>query len=348
PPTPDVASLPNVTAQCQVTSLTPPTATDNCGGTVTVTNNATLPITTQGTTVVTWTYDDGNGNTATQNQNIIIDDTTPPIPDIASLPNVTAQCEVTALTPPTATDNCGGTVIVTNNATLPITTQGTTVVIWTYDDGNGNTVTQNQNVVIDDTTPPAPDVASLPDVTAECEVTTLTTPTATDNCGGSVTVTNNATLPITTTTVVIWTYDDGNGNTGTQNQNVVINDNTPPVPDAASLPNITAQCQVTALTPPTATDNCGGTVTVTNNATLPITTQGTTVITWTFDDGNGNTATQNQNVILDDTTPPTPDVASLPNVTAQCQVTSLTPPTATDNCGGTVTVTNNATLPITT
>jgi hypothetical protein len=35
-----------------------PTATDNCAGSVTVTHDATLPITTQGTAVVTWTYDD--------------------------------------------------------------------------------------------------------------------------------------------------------------------------------------------------------------------------------------------------------------------------------------------------
>uniref|UniRef100_UPI003BB669F3 beta strand repeat-containing protein n=1 Tax=Ascidiimonas aurantiaca TaxID=1685432 RepID=UPI003BB669F3 len=348
-PVPDVATLPDVNSVCAVTSLTPPTATDNCGGTVIVTNDATLPITAQGTTVVTWTYDDGNGNTTTQAQNVVINDTTDPVPDVATLPDITAQCEVTSLTPPTATDNCGGTVIVTNNATLPITTQGTTVVTWTYDDGNGNTVTQNQNIVINDTTDPVPDVANLPDVTAQCAVTSLTPPTATDNCGGTVIVTNNATLPINVqgTTVVTWTYDDGNGNTTTQNQNVVINDTTDPVPDVATLPDVTAQCAVTSLTPPTATDNCGGTVIVTNNATLPINVQGTTVVTWTYDDGNGNTTTQNQNVVINDTTDPVPDVATLPDVTAQCAVTSLTPPTATDNCGGTVIVTNDATLPIT-
>ncbi len=349
-PTPDVATLANVTAQCEVTSLTPPTATDNCGGTVTVTNDATLPISTQGTTVVTWTYDDGNGNTSTQTQNVIIDDITAPTPDVATLADVTAQCEVTTLTAPTATDNCGGSVTITNDATLPITTQGTTVVTWTYDDGNGNTSTQTQNVIIDDITAPTPDVATLANVTAECEVTTLTPPTATDNCGGTVTVTNDATLPISTqgTTVVTWTYDDGNGNTSTQTQNVVIDDITAPTPDVATLADVTAQCEVTTLTAPTATDNCGGTVTVTNDATLPISTQGTTVVTWTYDDGNGNTSTQTQNVVIDDITAPTPDVATLANVTAQCEVTTLTAPTATDNCGGTVTVTNDATLPIST
>lgn len=337
PSVPDVSPLPNVTAQCEVTSLTPPTATDNCGGTVTVTNNATLPITTQGTTVVTWTYDDGNGNTSNQNQNIIIDDTTPPTPDVASLPNVTAQCEVTSLTSPTATDNCGGTVTVTNNATLPITAQGTTVVTWTYDDGNGNTSNQNQNIVVDDTTPPTPDAASLPDVTAECEVTSLTTPTATDNCGGSLTITNNATLPITSTTVVTWAYDDGNGNIAFQNQNVIIDDTTAPVPDAASLPDVIAECEVTTLTPPTATDNCGGTITVTNNATLPITSQGTTVVIWTFDDGNGNTITQNQNVIIDDVTDPVAVCSNLEIILDSAGNATITAAQidggSTDNCG---------------
>ena len=349
-PTPDAGSLSDITAECSVTSLTPPTATDNCGGAVTVTNDASLPITAQGTTVVTWTYTDGDGNTSTQAQNVVIDDVTDPVPDAASLADVTAECSVTSLTAPTATDNCGGSVTVTNDASLPITAQGTTVVTWTYDDGNGNTTTQTQNVVIDDITDPVPDAASLSDVTAECSVTSLTTPTATDNCGGAVTVTNDATLPITAqgTTVVTWTYDDGNGNTTTQTQNVVIDDITDPVPDAASLADVTAECSVTSLTAPTATDNCGGSVTVTNDASLPITTPGTTVVTWTYDDGNGNTTTQTQDVIIDDVSGPTPDAATLADVTAECEVTSLTNPSATDNCGGAVTVTNDASLPINT
>nr|WP_321234058.1 LamG-like jellyroll fold domain-containing protein [uncultured Psychroserpens sp.] len=351
-PIPDAANLSDITAECQVASLTAPTATDNCGGTVTVTHDATLPISGEGsTTVVTWTYDDGNGNTSTQTQNVIIDDVSAPIPDAASLSDITAECQVASLTAPTATDNCGGTVTVTHDATLPISGEGsTTVVTWTYDDGNGNTSTQTQNVIIDDVSAPIPDAASLSDITAECQVASLTAPTATDNCGGTVTVTHDATLPISgegSTTVVTWTYDDGNGNTSTQTQNVIIDDVSAPIPDAASLSDITAECQVASLTAPTATDNCGGTVTVTHDATLPISGEGsTTVVTWTYDDGNGNTSTQTQNVIIDDVSAPIPDVASLSDITAECEVTSLTAPTATDNCGGTVTVTNNASLPI--
>ncbi|QGY44467.1 T9SS type A sorting domain-containing protein [Maribellus comscasis] len=349
-PVPDNASLADVTAECEVTSLTAPTATDNCAGTVTGTHDATLPITTQGTTIVTWTYDDSSGNTSTQTQNVVIDDATAPVPDNASLADVTAECEVTSLTAPTATDNCAGTVTGTHDATLPITTQGTTIVTWTYDDSSGNTSTQTQNVVIDDATAPVPDNASLADVTAECEVTSLTAPTATDNCAGTITGTHDATLPITTqgTTLITWTYDDSSGNTSTQTQNVVIDDATAPVPDSASLADVTAECEVTSLTAPTATDNCAGTVTGTHDAILPITTQGTTLVTWTYDDSSGNTSTQTQNVVIDDATAPVPDNASLADVTAECEVTSLTAPTATDNCAGTVTGTHDATLPITT
>jgi hypothetical protein len=347
-PVPNVATLPDIINPCSVTSLTAPTASDNCSGTVTGTHGMTLPISTFGTTVVTWTYTDGNGNSSTQTQNVIITDAIAPVPTVASLPNITSECPVTSLTAPSATDNCAGLVTVTNNATLPITTQGTTVVTWTYSDVIGNTSTQTQNVIIDDVTAPVPNVATLADVTSECSVTSLTAPTATDNCAGVVTVTNNATLPITAqgTTVVTWTYDDGNGNTSTQTQNVIVDDVTAPIPSLASLPDVTDPCSVTTLTAPTATDNCAGLITVTNNAIFPITAQETTVVTWTYTDVNGNSSTQTQNVIITDLTAPVPTLATLPDVTASCSVSSLTTPAATDNCGGLVTVTNNAILPI--
>jgi len=346
-PVVDNVTLADITAECEVTSLTAPTATDNCSGALTGTHNATLPINSQGLTVVTWTYTDGAGNTTTQTQNVILTDVTAPVADLATLADVTAECEVAALTAPTATDNCGGAVTVTHDATLPITTQGTTLVTWTYFDGNGNTSTQSQNVVIEDVTGPAPDAATLADISETCEVTALTEPTATDNCGGAVTVSHDATLPITAqgTTVVTWTYTDQYGNTTTQEQNVIITDNEAPVPTAASLPDIVAECEVGMLIEPAATDNCT-LASTTYDVTLPITAQGTTVITWTFTDAAGNSSTQTQNVVIEDVSGPAPDLSDLPNVEATCQVDALTAPTATDNCGGVVTVAHDATLPI--
>lgn len=220
-PVPDLADLPDVTAECEVTELTNPGVTDNCTDPVIISHDATLPMTEQGTFTVTWTYDDGNGNTSTQEQTIIIDDVTGPEPTDPSLADITAECEVTTLTAPSATDNCGGDVLVSSDATLPITDQGTTIITWTYTDENGNSTTQTQDVIIDDITAPVPDADPLADVTTSCELTELEAPTATDNCGGDVTVTSDAVFPITEATTVTWTYDDGNGNTVTQSQNIV-------------------------------------------------------------------------------------------------------------------------------
>ena len=76
-----------------------------------------------------------------------------------------------------------------------------------------------------------------------------------------------------------------------------------PIPNEVTLDDILAECQVTSLTAPTASD-CTGTITGTHNLSLPITAQGTTVVTWTFDDGNGNTSVQTQNVVIEDVSKP--------------------------------------------
>lgn len=349
-PTLDVLNLADINESCQVTILVSPTATDDCAGSISGTHDANLPITNQGTTTITWTYDDGNGNTSSQTQNVVISDLTAPVMDNALLTDINAECEVISLTSPTATDNCAGSISGTHDATLPISIQGTTVVTWTYDDGNGNTSSQTQNIVITDLTDPIADNANLADVTAECEVTSLTAPTASDACSGAITGTHNATLPITAqgTTIVTWTYDDGNGNSSTQDQNVVIDDISVPIADIANLPGINEVCEVTSLTAPTANDACSGTLSGTHNASLPIITQGITVVTWTYNDGNGNTTTQTQSIVITDAIAPVPDATILADVSAECSLPSLTLATATDNCSGVISGTNNAVFPITT
>ena len=232
----------------------------------------------------------------------------------------------------TTTDNCTVSPTITQ-VPAPGTNvgTGTTNIVLTATDGSSNTANCNFNVVITDITAPVADLGTLADVTAECEVTSLTDPTATDNCAGLVTVTNDATLPINAqgTTVVTWTYDDGNGNTSTQTQNVIITDVTAPVADIASLVDATDECSVTP-TIPTATDNCLGTINGTTTETFPIIAQGTTVITWTYDDGNGNTSTQTQNVIITDVTDPT---IICQNDTVVCDpLVNYLAPVGQDNC----------------
>ncbi|MCZ6595089.1 MAG: BspA family leucine-rich repeat surface protein, partial [Bacteroidetes bacterium] len=81
------------------------------------------------------------------------------IPDIDPLPDLTDECSVSAPTAPTANN---GAITATTTTTFPITTQGTTVITWTYDNGNGVTLDQFQDVVIKDITAPVLTVITNP------------------------------------------------------------------------------------------------------------------------------------------------------------------------------------------
>src|SRR2546422_8307140 len=89
-------------------------------------------------------------------------------------------------------------------------------------------------------------------------------------------------------------------------------------------------------TPPFRSDECDGTIVATTTAPATF-GQGDYVITWTFTDSHTNSSTQTHAVHVHDTTAPVPDVASLPEVVAQCSTNRPAPPTATDECDGTIT-----------
>lgn len=74
------------------------------------------------------------------------------VPDVEILLDITEECEATP-TAPTANNGYGDIFTATPDVTFPITTQGSTEILWTYDDGNGNTVTQTQNVIINNQVP---------------------------------------------------------------------------------------------------------------------------------------------------------------------------------------------------
>ncbi|MCS3870126.1 hypothetical protein J3D55_003042 [Chryseobacterium ginsenosidimutans] len=87
--------------------------------------------------------------------------------------------------------------------------------------------------------------------------------------------------------------------------NVVVGDNVAPIPNTATLPDITGDCHTIVTNIPTATDNCAGTINATTTDPLSYSLPGTYIIHWTYNDGHGNTATQNQNVIVTAPTLPT-------------------------------------------
>ena len=354
----DVAALPVIIAQCEVTAadLMAPTANNKCDGTGTkviatysIPADA-FPITSD--TIITWTYTD-NGKSIVQTQRVnIIGDTEAPKPAIADLPALgdCSQTQITSLNPPAAMDNCDGPITATTPTNPQITTS--TTITWTYTDAAGNTATQAQEVIVNSTTPD-PDNDDLRALTAACSlaVNEIPIPTAMDNCDGTtIMATTTITPPITASTTIMWTYTDAAGNTATQTQEVTIADNIPPMPNPSNnLSEIMRQCPLreNELTVPAATDNCTGSVTVTNDVpSFPI--MESRMITWTYTDGANNTVTQTQQVTIDDTTDPVPATADLPTLKDCSQITSLSTPMASDNCDGTITGTTNVTPPITT
>ena len=330
---PVTPTLTDVTGECTATAVAP-TTTDACSGTITGTTTDALTYSTQGTHVITWSFDDGNGNSTSAAQNVVIDDVTPPV--TPTLADVTGECTATAVAP-TTTDACAGTITGTTTDAMTYSTQGTHVITWTFDDGNGNSTSAAQNVVIDDVTPPV--TPTLTDVTGECSATAVA-PTTTDACAGIITGTTTDAMTYSTqgTHVITWTFDDGNGNSTSAAQNVVIDDVTPPV--TPTLTDVTGECSATAVAP-TTTDACAGTITGTTTDALTYSTQGIHVITWTFDDGNGNSTTATQNVVIDDVTAPL--IPTLTDMTGECTATAVAP-TTTDACSGTITGTTTDAL----
>jgi hypothetical protein len=301
-PVPNNLILADLVGECEV-KATPPSALDNCAGTILGTTTDATTYTTQGTYTITWSYDDGNGNVNTQSQVVIIDDITAPVADISALPTINGECSSSA-NAPTATDNCAGIIVGTTTDPTNYTTQGTYTITWSYDDGNGNVSTQSQEVIVDDVTAPVADISTLPTINGECSAS-ATAPTATDTCAGIIvgTTTDPTSYSAQGTYTITWSYDDGNGNVSTQTQEVIVDDITAPVADISALPTINGECSASA-TAPTATDNCAGVIVGTTTDPISYSAQGTYTITWSYDDGNGNISAQSQEVIVFDMTPP--------------------------------------------
>ncbi len=139
-----------------------------------------------GENMVTLTVTDVNGNVNTGTAKVSVEDVTPPVPDMDTLPLITVNCEINELIPPTATDNCGGQLIGTAEFSLPLTES--TLVIWTFTDDSGNSITQSQQVEVEDDI--APEISGVPDdfevILEDMEEYVLPDftqiATATDNC----------------------------------------------------------------------------------------------------------------------------------------------------------------------
>src|SRR5207247_5287249 len=268
-----------------------------------------------GTYTSTYNVSDAVGNSAAQvTRTVVVEDTLPPVPNVASLLDVTGQCSA-SVTAPTATDACDGAITATTTNATSYSSQGDFVVYWTYTDGHGNSVTQPQNVKVHDTTLP---VVTCPDnitvVTTNTDGMSVTfTPTATDNCSVASVVAvpaSGSNFPIGSNQVVTVTATDINGNSSQCNFTVTVVLNHAPIADDITMgavenhsrnllvEKVDAHCFDQDNDPMTitvrATSTNGGTVTLSPTAitSTPVANfVGTDAFTYTVNDGRGGTVT---------------------------------------------------------
>jgi len=326
PPAVNVSTGPSATGCGMVISdaaLGSATASDNCGG-ATITRSSLpagnfFPV---GTTYITYTANDGRGNTATALQAVTVTDTTPPAPDLATLPDATGQCSATISAAPTATDYCRGSVTGTTTDPLTYTSQGTFTVTWTFNDGNGNTLTQTQRVVVRDTAAPGITTANKTVNTDLnlCSAVVAHGTTASDNCAlASLVGVRNDGAALTApypkgTTTINWTAMDQAGNTSIATQTITVIDNQQPLITACATnktvsANAVCQAAIPSLTGEvSATDNCttSSALTITQTpAAGTLVGLGATSVTITVKDAAGNMSTCAVTVNVVDATPPT-------------------------------------------
>lgn len=110
--TPDVADIDHMgIIYCgdpyEVTAV--PTATNDCGFTFDGTTNDPTTFDEIGVHTITWEYDDGEGNITTQEQTVELVETTP-TPIVADLPVLTGECSVEVTENPVAYNKCATSV----------------------------------------------------------------------------------------------------------------------------------------------------------------------------------------------------------------------------------------------
>jgi hypothetical protein len=220
--------------------------------------------------------------------------------------------------------NCGNTPVTVTSTHAPGSSfpVGVTTVTYTFTDTKNNVTTCSFTVTVHDNTKPLVSgcpgnivVQTDPGNPSCSQTATWIEPTATDNCGGSVTTTSThtpgSTFPVGSTQVV-YTFKDAVNNASYCVFYVTVVDNTPPVITSPCPSDITVftgpgntSCrQYATWTPPTGTDNCGMVTRTSNQQPGASFTTGTTPVTYTFKDAKNNVSTCSFNVTVVDNTPP--------------------------------------------
>ncbi|MFL0682803.1 MAG: Ig-like domain-containing protein [Algoriphagus aquaeductus] len=320
-----VVNTQNITIQLDATGNASITAdqlnngsADACGIQRITASKTSFDCSNVGPNTVTLTVTDVNGNTATGTAIVTVEDNTAPVVNTRSL---TIQLDATGNASITAdqlnngsADACGIQRITASKTSFDCSDVGPNTVTLTVTDVNGNTATGMAIVTVEDSTAPVVNTRSLTiqlDATGNASITAdqLNNGSA-DACGIQSITASKTSFDCSNVgpNTVTLTVTDVNGNTATGTAVVTVEDRLAPVPTRAQLNPITAICQLTELVAPTAEDNCGGLITATTDAKLPI--RETTTVTWVFVDSQGNQTIQTQEIRIED--PVAPEISEVP------------------------------------
>lgn len=279
---------------------------DNCPGSILsqttgLASGSVFPV---GITTNTFIVTDASGNTASCIFTVTITDNQNPV--ITCPSNITQNtspglCSASVMYTAAATDNCAIASIgyvPASGSSFPV---GTTIVMATATDVNGNTSTCTFNVTIDDnqnptiTCPANVTVNTDPDLCTKSNVS-LGSPITSDNCGIATSTHNGPSAYPKGNTNVIWTVTDVNGLTASCIQIVTVVDNQNPAIICPGNINVFAdpatQMAIVIYDSPVLMDNCPGTSSM-QTAGLPSGSSfplGNTVNTFVATDASGNTS----------------------------------------------------------
>jgi hypothetical protein len=313
---PDITSLPDIVEPCEAT----PSAPTANNGDITATTEVTFPIIEQGTTEITWTFDDGNGNVSTQTQNVTVKDEVAPT---AIAQDVIVQLDASGAGSTTAiavdngsNDACGIASLELSKTDFDYANIGDNEVTLTVTDNNGNQSTIKANVLVKDEVAPtaiAQDVIVQLDASGAGSTTAALVDNGSNDAGGIESLVLSKTdfdcTNIGNDNEVTLTVTDNNGNQSTIKANVLVKDEVAPTAiaqdvivqlDASGVGSTTA-----ALVDNGSNDACGIASLELSKTDFDCTNIGDNEVTLTVTDNNGNQSTIKANVLVKDEVAPT-------------------------------------------
>ena len=330
------------------------TAVDACDGDLTgsiVVGGDTVDTNTPGEYTVVYNVSDSAGNAAPSvTRDVIVADTQTPVMTLLGGNPMTLECGG-AFTDPgaEAIDNVDGDLSgdIVASGSVDASTPDTYILTYTVSDAAGNEAFEERTVIVEDTTPPALDLVGDATVNVECGGA-FDEPgvTAVDACDGDLTGsivvggdTVNTSVP--GTYEVAYTATDSAGNEGTAVRTVTVVDTGAPVLTLLGDNPMTLECGG-AFTDPgaEAIDNVDGDLSgdIVVSGSVDATTPGDYALTYTVQDAEGNEASEQRTVAVEDTEPPVVTLNGEVAMTLECGAEYADPgATAADACDGALT-----------